>query len=90
MRRGSLQHLFYCTRDVGKRDFAGEKCFHGYFVGGVEGDAVLSARLGSLISQPQTGKSLEIGLLNAGHPVQIGTGAKAALEIFLMESAVPA
>jgi aspartate aminotransferase-like enzyme len=34
--------------------------------------------------------ALEIGLLNTGHPVQIGTGAKAALEIFLMESAVPA
>jgi aspartate aminotransferase-like enzyme len=34
--------------------------------------------------------ALEIALLNAGHPVKIGTGAKAALELFLMESAVPA
>jgi aspartate aminotransferase-like enzyme len=34
--------------------------------------------------------ALEIALLNAGHSVQIGTGAKAALEVFLMESAVPA
>jgi aspartate aminotransferase-like enzyme len=34
--------------------------------------------------------ALEIALLNAGHPVQIGTGAKAALEVFLAESAVPA
>ena len=34
--------------------------------------------------------ALELGLLDAGHPVQIGTGAKAALEVFLKESAVPA
>jgi aspartate aminotransferase-like enzyme len=34
--------------------------------------------------------ALEIALLNAGQPVQIGTGAKAALEVFLMDSAVPA
>jgi len=31
---------------------------------------------------------LEIALLNAGHSVQIGTGAKAALEVFLTESPV--
>jgi aspartate aminotransferase-like enzyme len=34
--------------------------------------------------------ALEIALLDAGQPVKIGTGAKAALEVFLMESAVPA
>jgi aspartate aminotransferase-like enzyme len=34
--------------------------------------------------------ALELALLDAGHPVQIGTGAKAALEVFLLESAVPA
>lgn len=34
--------------------------------------------------------ALEIALLNAGQPVQIGTGAKAALEVFLMDAAVPA
>jgi len=34
--------------------------------------------------------ALEIALLNAGQPVQIGTGAKAALEVFLMDTAVPA
>jgi aspartate aminotransferase-like enzyme len=33
---------------------------------------------------------LEIALLNAGHSVQIGSGAKAALEIFLVDSAIPA
>jgi aspartate aminotransferase-like enzyme len=34
--------------------------------------------------------ALELALLGGGHAVGIGTGAKAALEIFLMESAVPA
>jgi aspartate aminotransferase-like enzyme len=34
--------------------------------------------------------ALEIALLNAGHPVKIGTGAKAALEVFLLDAAVPA
>jgi aspartate aminotransferase-like enzyme len=34
--------------------------------------------------------ALEIALLNAGHVLQIGSGAKAALEVFLLESAVPA
>jgi aspartate aminotransferase-like enzyme len=34
--------------------------------------------------------ALELALLDAGHPGQIGTGAKAALEVFLTESAVPA
>ncbi len=34
--------------------------------------------------------ALELELLNAGHPVQIGTGAKAALEVFLAETPVPA
>jgi aspartate aminotransferase-like enzyme len=34
--------------------------------------------------------ALEIALLDAGQPVKIGTGAKAALEVLLMESAVPA
>ena len=35
--------------------------------------------------------AFEIALLEAGHAVQIGTGAKAALEIFLAEpDAVPA
>ncbi len=34
--------------------------------------------------------ALELALLDAGHPVQIGSGAKAALEVFLAESAVPA
>jgi len=34
--------------------------------------------------------ALEIALLDAGQPVKIGTGAKVALEVFLMESAVPA
>ncbi len=34
--------------------------------------------------------ALEIALVDAGHPVQIGSGAKAALEVFLMESPVPA
>jgi aspartate aminotransferase-like enzyme len=33
---------------------------------------------------------LELELLNASHPVQIGTGAKAALEVFLAEQPVPA
>jgi aspartate aminotransferase-like enzyme len=33
---------------------------------------------------------LEIALLNAGHPVQIGTGTKAALEVFMAESPIPA
>jgi len=33
---------------------------------------------------------LELALLNAGHPVQIGTGTKAALEVFLAETPVPA
>jgi aspartate aminotransferase-like enzyme len=34
--------------------------------------------------------ALETALLNAGHSVKIGTGAKAALEVFLMDAAVPA
>ncbi|GAC1533017.1 MAG: alanine--glyoxylate aminotransferase family protein [Candidatus Velthaea sp.] len=35
--------------------------------------------------------ALEIGLAEAGHPIVLGTGAKAALEVFLSESAaVPA
>ncbi|GAC1403376.1 MAG: alanine--glyoxylate aminotransferase family protein [Candidatus Velthaea sp.] len=34
--------------------------------------------------------ALEIGLAEAGHPIQLGTGAKAALEVFLSESAVHA
>ncbi len=33
---------------------------------------------------------LELALLNAGHAVKIGTGANAALEVFLADTAVPA
>ncbi len=34
--------------------------------------------------------ALELALIDAGHIAELGTGAKAALEVFLMEHAVPA
>ena len=50
---------------------------------GTMGDLTQSDILGML-------GALELALIDAGHIAPLGSGAKAALEVFLMESAVPA
>jgi aspartate aminotransferase-like enzyme len=69
---------------------------HGITLGGgqqeLKGKIIRIGTMGDLSQADILGMlgALEIALLEAGHVVPLGSGAKAALEVFLMESAVPA
>jgi aspartate aminotransferase-like enzyme len=67
---------------------------HGLTLGGgqkeLKGKIIRIGTMGDLSQADILGMlgEFEIALLDAGHTVAVGTGAKAALEVFLMESAV--
>ncbi len=66
--RGGSEHLFNCTRDARKGNTPFKERLDGYFVGGIQGDAVGSALFRGLKGQAQAREALEIGLLEVQMP----------------------
>jgi len=57
---GAFQHLLDCTRDAGKGNLFLKEGSDGDFVGGVEGDAVISARFCGFIGEAEAGETFEV------------------------------